>query len=90
MLYANEAELAKSIRAGEISTLYYFYGSDIASIEAYTKKLVSKLVKKDEQTYNLHSFDGKSLDLSVLSDVCEALPMFSDRVCITINDLDAA
>ena len=46
MLCVNDTELAKLIRTGEISSLYYFYGKDIATIEAYTKKLVSKLVKK--------------------------------------------
>lgn len=85
----NDTELAKLIRTGEISSLYYFYGKDIATIEAYTKKLVSKLVKKEDQTYNLHTFNGKELDLSELSDICNALPMFSDRICVTINDLDA-
>lgn len=85
----NDTELAKTIRTGDISSLYYFYGKDIATIELYAKRLVSKLVKKEDQTYNLHTFNGKELDLSELSDVCNALPMFSDRICITINDLDA-
>ena len=85
----NDIELAKSIRHGEISSLYYLYGQDIATIELYTKKLVNKLVEKEDQTYNLHNLNGKSLNFSELSDMCEALPMFSARVCITINDLDA-
>lgn len=85
----NDTELAKAIRSGEISSLYYFYGKDIATIEAYTKKLVSKLVKKEDQTYNLHNLNGKDINLSELSDICETLPMFSDKICVTINDLDA-
>lgn len=85
----NENDLAKSIRAGEISSLYYFYGKDVSTLEAYTKKLISRLVKKDEQTMNLHSFEGKTLDLSDFADVCDALPMLSERVCVTINDLNA-
>ncbi len=89
MPLVNESELAKAVRAGEISTLYYFFGKDAATLEAYTKKLVSKLVKKDDEAYNLHNFEGKSLDLSVFSDVTEAFPMFSDRVCVTVNDLNA-
>lgn len=85
----NENELAKTIRAGEISSLYYFYGKDVLTLEAYTKKLISKLVKKDNQAYNLHTFEGKSFNLSNFADVCESLPMFSDRVCVAINDLNA-
>ncbi|MFA5658522.1 MAG: DNA polymerase III subunit delta [Oscillospiraceae bacterium] len=89
MPFVNENDLAKAVRAGEIASLYYFFGKDTATLEAYTKKLISKLVKKEDQAYNLHSFEGKALDLSELSDVTEALPMFSDRVCVTINDLNA-
>ncbi len=85
----SDTVLAKAIRSGDISSLYYFYGKDVATLEAYTKKLIAKLIKKEEADLNLHTFDGKNLDLSLLSDVCEAIPMFCDRICITINDLNA-
>lgn len=89
MACVNDTELARNIRSGEISSVYFFYGKDIATLEAYTKKLSAKLVSKDDETYNLHTFNGKDLDLSELSDIVDSLPMFSDRICITINDLDA-
>ncbi len=89
MACVSDVELAKEIRSGAISSVYFFYGKDIATLEAYTKKLVNKLVKADDATYNLHNLNGKNLDLSELSDICESLPMFAERVCITINDLDA-
>lgn len=85
----NDTELARTIRSGEISSLYYFYGKDIATLEAYTKRLVKKLVDKDSQDLNYHIFEGKTFSLSEFSDVCEALPMFGDRVVITVNDLNA-
>ena len=85
----NDSDLAKAIRSGEISSLYYFYGKDIATIEAYTKKLVSKLVKKEDEVYNLRNFSGKDIDLSELADICNSIPMFSDKIVVTINDLDA-
>ncbi len=88
MPVVNDTNLAKLIRSGEISSLYFFYGKDIATIGAYAKKLSSKLVRKDDETYNLHKFNGKNLDISELDDLCESLPMFSDRMCIMINDLD--
>ena len=89
MAAVNENELIKAIRAKEYKRAYYFYGKDIMTIEAYTKRLSAKLVNKDDETYNLHRFEGKALDLSELSDCVDALPMFSDRVCIIINDLNA-
>ncbi len=84
----SEIEAAKRIRTGTIDNLYFFYGHDIASVEAYTKRLISKVVPKDCQDLNLHLFEGKTLDLGELADVCEGLPMLSERICITINDLE--
>lgn len=89
MPFVNESELAKAIRNGEISSLYYFYGNDVATIEIFTKKLITKLVNKENETYNFHKFEGKAFNVNSFSDVCESLPMFSDRVCIAINDLNA-
>lgn len=85
----NDAELARDIRNGEIASLYYFFGKDVAMIEAFTKKLLKKLVPDDMRAMDLQSFDGKNLDLSRLSDSCEVFPMLSDRVAVTINDLNA-
>lgn len=84
----SDTELAKAVRSGEFSKLYYFYGKDTATLEAYTRKLVSRLIPPDAQMYNLHAFRGSELSLSELEDVCETLPMFSERVCVTINDLN--
>lgn len=89
MPFVNDSQLAKSIRSGEISSLYYFYGKDVSTLEAYTKKLVAKLVKKEQEDLNLNIFSGKALNLSELADVCDALPMFAERVVVTINDLNA-
>lgn len=84
----SDIEVAKRIRTGTIDNLYFFYGHDVASLEAYTKRLITKAVPNDSQDLNLHKFEGKSLDLGELSDVCEGLPMFAERTCITINDLN--
>lgn len=84
----SDIEVAKRIRTGTIDNLYFFYGHDVASVEAYTKKLITKIVPVDNQDMNFHVFEGKKLDLGEFSDVCDGLPMFAERTCITINDLD--
>lgn len=89
MAAVNENDLMKVLRAGEYAKLYYFFGRDIHSVEDTAKRLASKLVPEKERTYNLHRFDGKNLDLSEFSDCVEALPMFSERVCVLVNDLNA-
>lgn len=89
MAAVRDSDLVKSLRAGDYSSVYYFYGKDISTIESYTKRLIEKLTGKGDDTYNLHRFGGKDLDLSELSDCVDALPFFGERVCITINDLNA-
>lgn len=82
-------ELNKKLKNKEYSSLYYFYGKDIMSIELYTKTLIKKLVSDDDAIYNFHKFNGKDIDLSEFSETVEALPMFVPYVCIAVNDLNA-
>lgn len=89
MAVVNDKDLVKSIKAGEFSTAYYFYGKDIATLSAYAKRLAQKLLEGGEETYNLHRFEGKAFSLSDFSEALEALPMFAEHICILVNDLNA-
>lgn len=80
--------LGKDIRENKISTLYYFYGHDVTTLENYTRRFITKLCPQQAQAMNLHKFDGKKLDIPALADAVQALPMFAERVVITINDLN--
>lgn len=89
MAAVTENELKLSVRNGQFKKAYYFYGKDCAAIESFTKAIVSRLVTKDGEAYNLHAFDGKSFDADTFADACEALPVFADYVCCTVCDLNA-
>ncbi len=89
MALMNDAELAKAIRGGEVKSVYYFYGKDVAALESFTKRLVTKLAGKEEDSLNLHKLDGRKLRMSELWDCCNMLPCFADRVVVTVNDLNA-
>ncbi|MBE6837990.1 MAG: DNA polymerase III subunit delta [Ruminococcus sp.] len=82
-------DLVKQLKNQEYSPVYYFYGKDIMTIEKYTMGLAKKLLPDGDDTYNLHTFNGKELDLGELAEVAESLPMFAEYVCILINDLNA-
>ena len=82
-------ELNKKLKSKDYSSLYYFYGKDIMSVELYAKTLIKKLVSDDDAVYNLHKFNGKDIDLSEFAETVEALPMFAPYVCICVNDLNA-
>ncbi|MCH5350282.1 MAG: DNA polymerase III subunit delta [Oscillospiraceae bacterium] len=89
MAEITESSLKTAIKNGQFERAYYFYGKDIAAVEAYAKKIASKAVDKDNETCNLHSFDGKSFDIDTFSDACEALPFFADYICCMVCDLNA-
>ncbi len=88
MSLVSPTTLGKDIRENKISTLYYFYGHDVTTLENYTKRLINKLCPAQAQAMNLHKFDGKKIDIPALADASQALPMFAERVVITINDLN--
>lgn len=89
MAAVSDKELVKAIKAGEFSSVYYFYGKDTANVSAYAKRLAEKLVRAEDETYNLHRFEGKTFDLGRFSDAAEAFPLGAERVCILVNDLNA-
>lgn len=82
-------ELVRSIKSGKIMPAYYFWGKDVASLEAVTKKLIAKLCPDGKEDMNYHFFSSSGFSVSAFSDSCDALPMFADRVVISVNDLNA-
>ncbi len=83
-----DSELVKSIRSGKILPVYFFYGKDVASVEAYAKKLAKKLCPDSNDDMNYHYFTGRSFSASEFADCVQALPIFSDRVLIMVNDIN--
>ncbi len=83
-----QSELERRIKGGDISGAYYLYGTDFYDIQITEKSLVEKTVSKDDRDFNLHSFEGKDIDISALCDACECLPVFAEKLCVTVCDLD--
>ena len=88
MALISSSDLGKRIKNEDYDNLYFFYGHDVGALEAYVKKLINKLVPPSDQIMNLHKFDGKKIDVAEFANACEALPLFSNRVCVVINDLN--
>lgn len=82
------ADALKKLKAEGASQLYYLYGQDTGALESFVKTLLGKICPKDDRTMNLHRFDGKTPDIAAIADACEMLPMFAERVVVTINDLN--
>lgn len=88
MAAITEKELNALIKSGNISGAYYLYGTDLYLTEQYARAMIKQTVKQGDEAYNLHTFEGKNLDVEALSEACEAVPMFADRLCVAVRDLD--
>ena len=87
--YMSDSQLVSSIRANKICPCYMFWGKDSATIAALTSKLINKLVPDSAKDLNYHFIPAAEFSSSQLSDICESLPVFSERVVAAINDLNA-
>ena len=68
MASVNEKELTRIIKSGELSGVYYLYGTDLYSVEKYKREMVKRTVKAGDETYNLHEFEGCLLYTSDAAD----------------------
>ncbi len=88
MPYLSPNECGKKIRAGEYDRLYCFFGRDTGALAPFAKKLAGKLCPAEAQTMNLHAFDARELDMEAFSDAVSVLPMFAERVVVTLSGLN--
>lgn len=65
--------------------LYYIYGTDVVKVQALTRKLIKTAIG-DEEDFGLTRFDGRKLDMSVLEDTIQQIPMMTEYNCVLIND----
>lgn len=82
-----ENELKQQIKASEFSNLYFIYGEEKYLVKHYSNLLEKKIVDPAFADFNLHSYDGKAVDLEDVAVAAESLPMMSEYACLIIKDL---
>ena len=80
-------ELVRIIKAHDAQGAYYLYGNDEYNIQKLKNALVESVVDAGSQELNLHSFEGRS-DIGEIIEACEALPVFAEKMCVTVRDFD--
>ena len=60
---AGFAQLKKDLAAGELGTLYLFHGEEDYLRDYYLREVRRKLLPAGTEVFNLHTFQGKDLDL---------------------------
>lgn len=81
-------KIFSELKKNNIYNIYYIYGQNTVGAEG----LVNAIIKKTTGNYSdfsLTKIDGKSLNITDLSDRIEMFPMLSDYNCILIDDYNA-
>ena len=82
-----ESDFAKHVKSPQLERVYLLCGTQPYLIANYEKLLVKKALGGEFNDFNLHRFEGDSLDLQAFYDAVESLPFFSEGRCVTL-DLD--
>ena len=85
---AGFAQLKKDLAAGELGNLYLFHGEEDYLRDYYLGAIRKKLLPEGAEVFNLHTFQGKDLNLQELSDCVDALPMMNERTVVIVYDFD--
>lgn len=80
--------LKKQLKSGELGNLYVFHGEETYLRDYYLGQMKQKLLPAGMEAFNLHTVNGKELDLKTLSQLVDCLPMMSQRTLIVVNDYD--
>lgn len=85
---AGFVQLKKELTEGTLGNLYLFYGEEDYLRDYYLAQMQKKLLTAGMETFNLHVFQGKELELQTLADCVDTLPMMSERTVILVYDYD--
>ncbi len=89
MAKIGEAQIKQQLKEGNISNAYLIYGEEDYLKSFYINQLKSKTVDSAFESFNLHLFDGKDIDLDDALKDAEMLPMMSGYNLVLIRDYPA-
>ncbi|MDO5560844.1 MAG: DNA polymerase III subunit delta [Oscillospiraceae bacterium] len=84
-----ETQLTAHIKGEKPAGLYYFYGSDTASVAKYAEAVKVKVLGKGYTSSDFTKYDGKGFSVSDFIDTAQMFSMCSDYNFIAVNDLNA-
>ena len=78
--------LQSQLKSGNLSNLYYIYGSDTLAVSQTVQKILK--AASGGETDAVTKLDGANLNVSTLADEAELCPMFAEYNCIWVHDLN--
>ena len=84
--YSGYKKLQAAIKNKTINNLYVFYGEERYSLENSLRLIRKMLVAPEMEEFNYKCFEGRSMTFSMLEQAVDALPVFSERTLIVVQD----
>ena len=81
-------QLRRDLKSGQVGQLYVFHGEEKYLMEQCLAQLRRQLVPERMEEFNLHTFNGKDIDVGELVATMDNLPMMSERTLIIVTDFD--
>ena len=81
-------QLRRDLKSGQVGQLYVFHGEEKYLMEQCLAQLRRQLVPEGMEEFNLHTFNGKDIDVGELVATMDNLPMMSERTLIIVTDFD--
>lgn len=82
-----ETELKNIIKSKKLSGIYFIYGQETWMKRYYCKKMIS-LSSPVMPEFNLQIFEYKDSTLEEISNAIETLPVFAEKKCVAVYDMD--
>ena len=89
MLFKKESEFAAHLKNEQPERVYLIYSQDPGLTVLWKNKLIEKILGKNAAAdFNLHKFEGSRLDMQLLADAVDALPVMAPSKAVVVEDLD--
>lgn len=69
----------KNIRSGQISPVYFIYGTQAFIIEEMVQEIISNALSKEDQEMNVQRFRLADTPLQFIIEEAETLPFFASK-----------
>lgn len=84
-----ETELKKQMEKSEFQRVYFLFGPEKYPMRIAAEKLAEKAYGGNFPDFNFQKFDGGETEIDTIANAVQALPMLSERKCVSVSALDA-
>ncbi|WRS27086.1 DNA polymerase III subunit delta [Oscillospiraceae bacterium MB08-C2-2] len=89
MNYKDHTQLKKDIAAGKLENAYLLYGSEEYLVRGYAGLIADKAIPGEKDAFRYSRLSGEKLDVDLLYDTVEALPLMGGSKLVWVDGLEA-